>query len=78
MQGVRVSRHMPVTIGVILTNLDILINFGDIAEELKNKRTSDAYWLKEEEWLSKRIEENEKFNKSIAMSDETYKRRFTI
>jgi len=76
---VRVSRRIPqIIIGVILSNLDILRNIGDVAEELKNKRTSDAYWLEEEKWLSKRIEENEKFKKSITMSYETYKRRFTI
>ena len=59
-------------------NLDILRNFGSIAQELKNTPTSSDYWEKEEKWLSKEIEKQEKFNKSISMSEEKYHQRFTI
>jgi len=59
-----------------MSNLDILRNL-DVSELADNPK-SDAYWDKEEKWLSKRIEENEKFAKSIQMSDTKFKQRFTI
>ena len=61
-----------------MSNLDVLRNFGAIAEELKNKHTPNEYWAKEAKFLDKRNEENEKFIKSIQMSQEKYHQRFDI
>ncbi len=60
------------------SNLDILRNFGAIADELKNKPVSDDYWIKEQKMLDKLHEKQEKERKSYTMSYEKYHQPFTI
>ncbi len=59
-------------------NIDILRNFGAIAEELRDIPTPEKYWINEENELSERIEKNNKFNQSISMSNEKFHKCFSL
>ncbi len=61
-----------------MNNLEILKDFGKLAEELKNNPPSVEYWIEEEKWMAKRDEKNRKFNESIKMSYEKFHQPFTI
>jgi hypothetical protein len=61
-----------------MTNLEVLKDFGKIAESLKHKVMPNSYWEKESLLLKKRIEENKKVSDSIKMSDEKYRNCFTV
>jgi len=61
-----------------MSHLDVLRNFGKLAEELKNKPLSADYWEKEAKMLDKLHKKQEAFNKSIQMSYEKYHQPFTI
>ena len=60
------------------TNLEILRDFGAIAEELKNRKVSHEYWEKEEKLLAELAEKHEEERKAIEMSYEKFIQPFTI
>ena len=60
------------------STLEMLKDFGSIAEELRNNPPSLEYWIEEDKLMAKRAKENEKFAKSIQMSYEKYHTPFTI
>ncbi len=60
------------------SNLELLKEFGKIADSLEEKVMSDSYWDREEEILKKRIAENKKTNQSILMSSAKFKKCFSL
>lgn len=59
-------------------NLEILKNFGAIAEELKSNPTPDAYWIQEEKESRQRMEQNKKLQQSISMSNKKFHQPFSL
>ena len=60
------------------SNLDILRDFGAIADELKNKRMSPEYWEKESKLINEMIERADKERRMIQMSPEKFRKPFDL
>jgi len=60
----------------MVSKLELLKRFGEIADSLKDKTISDSYWKKEEEILEKIIEGNKKMCQSIQMSRDKYHQQY--
>lgn len=59
-------------------NLDVLRNFGKLAEELKNKPCSAEFWEELDRYSDKLHKKQEKERKSYEMSYEKFHQPYTI
>jgi hypothetical protein len=59
-------------------NLKLLRKLGKEMKDKKPLPTTDEYYRKEQKAIEKIRKENAEINASIRMTDETYRRKFTI
>ena len=60
------------------SNLEILMGFSKVAEQLKNKEVTDEYIQKEIEILEEKNKEHKELMDSITPSPEFMRKEFTI
>lgn len=58
--------------------IKLLEKLAENIEKLKKTKTPDSYWKKEAKVRKKLNEENERIEKSIRMSSETFRRPFDL